>query len=306
MARVFSLDHINLDNTWLTIGIFDGVHLGHQELLKHLVYGAHQENLPAIVLTFDPHPAVVLGGDREFKTLSTPDERASLIEALGVDIVIIQEFNELFANQSADEFMLRLRKTIGVSRLVIGYDTALGRGRKGDANRLSQLGIEMGFSVDVIPAVRVGNQIVKSTAIRSLVMEGDMETAALMLGRPFTITGKVIHGDGRGRRINLPTANIAIPTGKVIPKQGIYATWVWVQGERFRGATNLGVNPTFTPESQKINLETHLLDFNKDLYGQELKIEFITRLREERKYDSVEGLLQQIQLDIQQTRLKLN
>lgn len=302
MSHILSLDEIQLENAWLTIGIFDGVHLGHQELLKRLVTGAHQENQPAIVLTFHPHPAILLGGNKEFKLLTTPAERAALLDSLGVDIVITQPFDQAFADQTAEEFMQRLRERLGLRHLVIGYDTALGRGRTGDAARLTQLGSELGFLVEAVQPVHSAEGILSSGNIRKLIQAGDVGAAAQCLGRPYSIAGAVVHGDGRGHHINLPTANIDYPPDKLIPANGIYATWVRVQGEKLRGATNIGTNPTFTPDRQTASLETHILDLDRDLYDQVLTLEFVSRLREERKYTSVEELLRQIQIDIAQTR----
>jgi riboflavin kinase/FMN adenylyltransferase len=297
-----SLYDTQLHEAWLTIGIYDGVHLGHRALITRLVEGAHNVGLPAVLLTFHPHPAVVLGSSKEFKCLTTPDERAALLEPLGVDVVITQPFDRAFANQTADEFMQRLKQTLGLQHLVIGYDTALGRDRVGDASYLARLGETLGYTIEVVKPVRSGESIISSNAIRTLVRAGAVEQAARLLGSLYAISGAVVHGDGRGRHINLPTANIDYPEDKVMPANGIYATWAWVQGERLRGATNIGINPTFTPDKQVSSLETHMLDFDRDLYGQQVKLEFVARLREERKFQSVQELLEQINRDIEQTR----
>ena len=305
MIRFSSLDDIQLQEAWLTIGIFDGVHLGHRALIQRLVDGAHAAGSQAVLLTFHPHPAVVLGSSLEFKFLSTADEKADLLESLGVDVLITQPFDRDFANQTADEFMQRLKQTLGLQHLVIGYDTALGRGRMGDATYLTRLGETLKFKVEVVPPVLSGESILSSNALRTLVQAGAVDQAASLLGYLYPISGQVIHGDGRGRHINLPTANIDYPVDKVIPANGIYATWVWLGGERLRGATNIGINPTFTPDKKTASLETHLLDFDRDLYGQQVKLEFVARLREERKFQSVQELLEQINRDIAQTRLIL-
>ncbi len=305
MIRFSSLDDIQLQEAWLTIGIFDGVHLGHRALIQRLVDGAHTAGSQAVLMTFHPHPAVVLGSSREFKFLSTADEKADLLESLGVDVLITQPFDRDFANQTADEFMQRLKQTLGLQHLVIGYDTALGRGRMGDAAYLTRLGETLKFTVEVVPPVLSGESILSSNALRTLVQAGAVDQAASLLGYLYPISGVVIHGDGRGRHINLPTANIDYPVDKVIPANGIYATWVWLGGERLRGATNIGINPTFTPDKKTASLETHLLDFDRDLYGQQVKLEFVARLREERKFQSVQELLEQINRDIAQTRLIL-
>ncbi|MBI4731001.1 MAG: hypothetical protein HY781_02540, partial [Chloroflexi bacterium] len=214
MPHYHSLDNINLTNTWLTIGIFDGVHLGHRALLQHLVDGAHRAGALAAVLTFDPHPAVVLGGKTDFKCLTMPAERAALLDSLGVDAVITQTFDRDFAAQTAEEFMRRAARTLGLRHLVIGYDTALGRGREGDAARLSELGRGLGYTVEVVEPVQRGEKIISSSAIRAQVRAGEVAEAANALGRWYSLSGTVVHGDGRGRHINVPTANIDYPAGK--------------------------------------------------------------------------------------------
>jgi len=260
VIQAFSLDDMSLDAAWLTVGIFDGVHIGHQLLLARLAEGAHRSEAKAVVLTFNPHPAIVLGGREDFKTLTTPGERAALLESLGVDVVITQHFDRSFASQSAADFMRRLMQTLELRHLVLGHDTALGHDREGDAARLTQLGRELGYTVEVVKPLRQGRTVVSSSAIRSLVHEGSVEEAARLLGRPFFLSGWVVHGDGRGRHINIPTANIECPNGKFVPANGIYATWTWVDEERYLGATNIGTNPTFNPEKQAPHIETHILE----------------------------------------------
>lgn len=302
MTHYHSLDDLALQDAWLTIGVFDGVHRGHQHLLSKLVQGAHTAGVPAVVLTFHPHPAVVLGGKSDFKCLTTPGERAELLARLGVDDIITQTFDRTFAGQSAGEFMGHVARTLGLRRLLIGYDFALGRGREGDAARLTELGRGLGYQVEVVEAVRGGEDVISSTTIRARVREGAVAEAAGSLGRWYTVSGPVVHGDGRGHLINIPTANIAYPPEKLIPAYGIYATWAWVKGERHASATNVGVNPTFTPNKTTPNVETYLLDFDRDLYGQEVKIEFVARLRDEMKFPSVEALVEQIHADVLRSR----
>jgi riboflavin kinase/FMN adenylyltransferase len=302
VTHYHSLDDLTLQDAWLTIGVFDGVHRGHQHLLSKLVHGAHTAGVPAVVLTFHPHPAVVLGGKSDFKCLTTPEERAELLAGLGVDDVITQAFDRTFADQSAGEFMGHVARTLGLRRLLIGYDFALGRGREGNAARLTELGRALGYQVEVVEPVRGGEDVISSTAIRIQVREGAVAEAAGSLGRWYAVSGPVVHGDGRGHLINIPTANIAYPLEKLIPAYGIYATWAWVKGERHASATNVGVNPTFTPNKTTPNVETYLLDFDRDLYGQEVKIEFVARLRDEMQFPSVEALVEQIHADVLRSR----
>jgi riboflavin kinase / FMN adenylyltransferase len=306
MQHYSSLDDLRLHNTWLTIGIFDGVHRGHQEILHPLVSGAHAAGDPAVVLTFTPHPAIVLGGKPDFKCLTLPDERAALLGTFGVDGVITQTFDRAFADQTAEVFMRRLSSTLGLHRLLIGYDTALGRGRAGDAVRLTEVGNELGYTVRLVPPLKDEAGIISSTRIRAAVNAGNVASATADLGRCYSITGPVVHGDGRGHTINIPTANIQIPPGKVLPAYGIYATRAWVAGQAYSAATSLGVRPTFYEENPRApTIEAHLLDFERDLYGQEVRLEFVEYLRPEQKFPSIQALMEQIQQDISHTRQKL-
>jgi riboflavin kinase/FMN adenylyltransferase len=299
-----SLDDIRLHDAWLTIGIFDGVHHGHQEILHPLVSGAHAAGQVAVVLTFDPHPAVVLGGRTDFKCLTTPDERAELLGTFGVDVVITQTFDHALADYTAEEFMYWLKRSLGLRQLLIGYDTALGRGREADAVRLTEIGQELGYSVQVIPALRDQAGVISSTRIRTAIAAGNVAAAASDMGRPYSITGPVVHGDGRGHSLNLPTANIHIPPSKVLPAYGIYACRAWVGEQAYAAATSIGIRPTFyNADPPAPTIEAHLLDFNRDLYGQDVRLEFVEFLRPEEKYPSVQALMEQIKKDIGQTRL---
>jgi riboflavin kinase/FMN adenylyltransferase len=306
MLQYNSLDTIRLHNVWLTIGIFDGVHRGHQEILNLLVSGAHAAGEPAVVLTFTPHPAIFLGGKFDFKYLTTPEERADLLGSFGLDAVITQTFDRTLADQTAAAFMRQLSQVLELRQLVIGYDTALGRGREAEATRLTEIGKELSYSVQVVPALTDANGVISSTRIRSAILAGNVSAAASDLGRPFSITGPVIHGDRRGHTINIPTANIQIPADKIMPAFGIYACRAWVNGQPHLAATSIGVRPTFYGDNLPAStIEAHLLDFHQDLYDQAVKLEFIEYLRPEQKYDSVEALLEQIQKDIAKTRNRL-
>lgn len=302
MQHFRSLDDVSLLGSWLTIGVFDGVHRGHQEILAKLTAGAHQEDAPAVVLTFWPHPAVVLGKRYDLKCLTTPEERAELLGAQGADVVITHPFTPEFARLSAWDFMRRVSRRLGLRSLWIGYDFALGHNREGNLERLTEIGQELGYSVQAIGPVKNGEDVISSSLIRKRITGGQVAHAAENLGRFYTLSGPVVHGDGRGRRINIPTANIDYPKDKVIPANGVYACWAWVGGERYPAATNIGINPTFTPDKQTANVEAHILDFNRELYGQNLKLEFVEYLREELRFNSVEALLEQIHADIAKTR----
>lgn len=301
MEHYHSLEELSLRNAWLTIGVFDGVHRGHRAIIEKLVREAHKADSPAVVLTFHPHPASVLTG-KEIKCLTTPDERADLFAALGVDVVITQRFTRDLSTATAHEYMSTLKRTLGLSRLLIGYDFALGKGREGNAARLTEIGSELGYSVDVVPAVSDESGVISSTEIRKLVSTGNVTEAANLLGHRYQVGGEVIHGAGRGKKINFPTANIDYPDQKVIPVNGIYACWATLDNECFMAATNVGFNPTFTPERKVASVEAYLLDFDRDIYGEHLKLEFVARLRDELKFDSVEALVEQMHRDVKQTR----
>lgn len=301
MRHYRSLQEVNVQNSWLTVGVFDGVHRGHQELIKKVTVGAHAHEAPAVVLTFDPHPASVLTG-REIKCLTLPDERAALLGQLGVDVVITEPFTRELSAVTAYDFMARLRDRLGLQQLVIGYDFALGKGREGNAARLTEIGAELGYSVEVVPALSDESGVISSSAIRKLIEVGNVTEAAHLLGRAYSLHGPVIHGDGRGRTINVPTANIAYSHEKMIPARGIYACWAHLDGQKYQAAINIGTNPTFTPDKRTLNVEAHLLDFSRELYGEDLRLEFIARLRDELKFDSVEQLVKQIWEDVETTR----
>ncbi len=262
MQHYRSLEEVHLQNSWLTVGVFDGVHRGHQQIIKKLTTGAHTNETPAVVLTFDPHPASVLTG-KELKCLTLPDERASLLGTLEVDVVVTEHFTRELAAVSAQDFMARLTRQLGVKHLLIGYDFALGKGREGNAARLTEIGSELGYTVEVVPAVSDESGVISSTEIRKLIEVGNVSEARRLLGHPYSLHGPVIHGDGRGKTIQVPTANIAYSHEKMIPARGIYACWAYVGNEKYSAAINIGINPTFTPDKQTPNVEVHLLDFHQ-------------------------------------------
>lgn len=305
MQHYRSLEEVTLTNSYLTVGVFDGVHRGHREIIYKLVKDAHANNANAVVLTFEPHPASVLTG-KEIHCLTTPDERADLFGSLGVDTVITQRFTPDLSTVPAHEYMSRLKTHLGLNHLLIGYDFALGKGREGNAPRLKEIGSELGYTVEVAPALSDESGVISSTEIRKLVSIGNMGEAAKLLGYPYRMSGEIIRGAGRGKKISFPTANVDYATQKVAPPNGIYACWAQLGNERFMAATNIGFNPTFTPERQTPSLEAYLLDFDRDIYGEVLTLEFVARLREEIRYTTVEALIDQIHDDVNQTRAILS
>jgi riboflavin kinase/FMN adenylyltransferase len=305
MGHFHSLEEVHLQNSWLTVGVFDGVHRGHQQIVKKLTAGAHANDAPAVVLTFDPHPASVLGG-REIKCLTLAEERAELLEKLGVDVIITERFTRELSMVTAYEFMSRLKRQLGLQQLLIGYDFALGKGREGNAARLTEIGSDLDYRVEVVPALSDESGVISSTEIRKLVEVGNVAEAARLLGRPYSLHGPVIHGDGRGRTIDVPTANIAYSPEKMIPARGIYACWAYLYEKKYQAAVNIGINPTFTPDKQTLNVEAHLIDFRRQIYGEDVRLEFVERLRNELRFESVEKLLDQIWKDIEDTRTLLS
>jgi riboflavin kinase/FMN adenylyltransferase len=306
MNHVTSLDGLALHDSWVTIGTFDGVHKGHQALIRALVEGAHQNHQPAVVVTFHPHPTVVLGKGPFPGYLTSPEERARYLGELGVDWVITLTFDRAMASLSAQDFMSRLAPHLGIRYLVIGYDFALGRGREGNPERLQAIGQSLGYEVILTQPIQAGEQPISSSQIRHLIQLGDLETANQWLGRRYAIEGSVVRGDGRGRVLGFPTANLSYWPEKLLPANGVYATWAWVGKERLAAVTNLGVRPTFASPLHYRFLEAHILDFNGDLYQQTLTLEFVARLRPEQRFSSLEELKAQIQKDIRTAREILN
>jgi riboflavin kinase/FMN adenylyltransferase len=302
VTEVHSLEDLSLQNSWLAIGVFDGVHLGHQRMLHYLTTGAHAQSSPAVVLTFEPHPAVVLGRQTDFLWLSPSGERTALIQSQGVDHVVLQHFDQDFAWISAREFMNTLSRRLGLRHLLVGHDFALGRDREGDVPFLTELAKGMNFTLQSVAPLSDQFGIISSTRIRQHIRVGEVAAASKELGYFYTVSGEVVHGDGRGRTINIPTANVRYPLDKLIPGNGVYACWAWVAGVRKPAVTNIGTRPTFTSSGQILHLETHILDLHEDIYGQMLHLEFTERLRDEKRFPSIETLVEQIQADIHRAR----
>lgn len=301
MEHYRSLEKVKLLKSWVTVGVFDGVHRGHQQIIQRLTSGAHAIGVPAVVITFDPHPAKVFGRG-EINLLTLPEERAELLGNMGVDVVVTHPFNRDVANITASEFMQTLRDRLGVDHLVLGYDSTLGRNREGNATRLTEIGLGLGYTVEVVSALSDESGVISSTEIRKLITVGNVAEAARLLGRPYPLRGPVVHGDHRGRTIGFPTANVEYSREKIIPAGGIYACWAKVDGQKYGAAVNIGINPTFTPEKRTMNVEAYLLDFQRDIYDRNLELEFIARLRDEMRFDSVDTLVKQIWDDVEMTR----
>ena len=306
MYHYWSPDSLEWKNSWLTIGSFDGVHRGHQEIIREMVESAHAQGNPAVVLSFYPHPVKVLGKRPEFKYLTTPEERNAKLRELGVDLAITHPFNLQVAGRSARNFMQHLQRHLGLQELWVGFDFALGRRREGDIPMLTQLGAEMGYRLHVVEAVRSHEQPISSSLIRAALADGDVRLANQLLGQPYSLSGLVIPGDGRGRTIGIPTANLDTWQEKAVPKPGVYVCRAACQGQTWGAVTNIGFRPTFENQPVAARVETHLLDYRSDLYGKQIRLTFLDRLRDEQRFPNIEALVEQIHADIRTARVQLN
>jgi riboflavin kinase/FMN adenylyltransferase len=299
MQALTDLTTIHLENSWVTIGSFDGVHLGHQALINELVKTAHSHGEYAVVITFFPHPMVVLRNIPMPFYLTTPEEKKLLMAEMGVDALITLNFNQHLANLTAREFVTLLKDHLGMKELWIGQGFALGKNRQGNVETLGILGRELGFEVKVNELMQVGPYTISSSQIRQALAMGQVDKVAEMLGRLYRVTGKVVHGEGRGKGLGYPTANIEYDPFKLIPANGIYATWSWWKWKRFPSVTNIGLRPTFNMGDLKPTIEPFFVDFDQDLYNETLTLEFLKYLRPEEKFTTVEDLKQRIQQDVE-------
>ncbi len=303
MKHVRSLEEAKLDTaSVVTIGVFDGVHIGHQTLIKRLVANARASNRLAAVITFFPHPDKLLRQVDKRYYLTTPKQRASLMLALGVDCVITHPFNAAIRQMPAADFVEQLVKHLKVKELWVGADFALGYQRGGNVEFLTAQGQERGFRVSVIELMMsaADDKVIRSSQVREHVRRGSMDKVKTWLGRSYALAGKVVHGEKRGAAIGFPTANIEVWSEQIIPANGVYAGWARLGGETFKAAINIGIRPTF--EGDSLSIEAHLLDFDRDIYGRQLEVTFEARLRPEKKFDSLEALVTQIGLDVDAAR----
>jgi riboflavin kinase/FMN adenylyltransferase len=288
-------------NPVLTIGNFDGVHLGHQQIFRRVKEKAREIGGESIVYTFEPHPAEVLAPKLKPLLITPLEEKLRLIADQGMDITICANFSEEFAAQTPEDFVKKiLYDQIKIRQLFVGHDYTFGRDRRGNIALLNEFGRKLGFNVEVVEAVRVEGWVVSSTLVRELIQKGELREAGKLLGRNYLFTGQVIHGHGRGsKKLGFPTANLK-PAGALFPKPGIYAVFAIYEGKRYAGVANLGWNPTF--QDQKFSIEVHILNFNQDIYGRRLQVEFVERLRDEVIFRGPEELIVQIKKDIARAR----
>ena len=289
--------------TVVTIGVFDGVHRGHSHLLRRLIELAEPHYQPA-VLTFSNHPVTVLQPGRQVAFITTPEQKAGLLQALGLELVVSLDFTTEFSQLTAREFVTLLVDDLRMKGLVIGPDFALGRNREGNVDLLQALGQEMGFWVETLEPMLLDGVLVKSRVIRQAIADGEVAAAARLLGREYSLTGKVVAGDRRGRELGFPTANVDAARQMAWPGDGIYATWAVIDGMRRPSATSIGVRPTFGLTERLV--EVYILDFDGDLYGQDLEVQFVDKLRGQETFPNLEALIDQINRDVANTRMALS
>ena len=289
--------------TVVTVGVFDGVHLGHCHLLKHLVQLSKPDLLPT-VLTFSNHPITVIRPGTQVSYLTSPHEKARLLKDQGVELVISLEFTPELAQVSAGDFVRTLVERLRMRGLVLGPDAAIGRDREGDLGFLQRVGADMGFWVQSVEPLALAGIVVKSRSIREVLGRGEVAACAKLLNRNYSLKGQVVEGDRRGTVLGYPTANLSLDSGIVLPGDGIYATWAFVDGVRYPSATSIGVRPTFGL-SERL-MEVHVMDFDRDIYGQPMCVEFAGKLRDQETFQSAEALVQQIDQDIADSRRVLS
>jgi riboflavin kinase / FMN adenylyltransferase len=291
-------------NSVVTVGTFDGVHRAHQEIIREVVRRAHERKGRSVVMTFDPHPKEVVASPKgAVHLLTTIDEREELLEGLGVDLLLVIRFTLEFSRTSAEAFYTDfIVNGVGASDVVVGYDHMFGRDRQGSVRELEAMGRAYGFSLITVPPYEVGGEVVSSTRIRKALGAGEIERANTMLGRPYGLQGRVIEGDRRGVTLGFPTANLAPePGNKVVPGHGVYVVRVRGEEGQYVGMMNIGVRPTVR-EGLKETIEVHILDFQQQIYGTTLRVEFLRKLREERKFGSFAELTAQLEQDREETR----
>ncbi len=300
MAKLTFIDQVQREpNTTLTVGTFDGVHAGHRVLIKTVLDQAIKTGGRSVIVTFDPHPREIINpGEAGIKLLSTLKERCELLADLGIDEMVVIPFDRDFSLLTSEEFVKTIIwEKVGVSNFIIGYDHHFGRDREGTIETVKRLGLELGFTSQVVSKQEVGDKTVSSTAVRKAIqMDGDMELAAKFLERFYLLNGTVIHGDKRGKELGFPTANIQPEnSSKIVPRIGVYATWVRVDGEYYCGMMNIGERPTFDEASYSI--EVHIIDFDKEIYGKDIQIQFVERVRDEMKFAGKDELVRQLNHD---------
>ena len=286
-------------NTTVTIGVFDGVHRGHCYLLSELLKLSPQDHDTAVV-TFINHPASIINPDFKVSFLTSTSQKVELLKDQGVKIVIPLDFSKSLSEVSARDFALMLVDLLNMKGLVLGPDCAIGRNREGDASLLEKLGLEMGFWVKTVTPFTDDGRTIRSRVIRESISNGDIVQANTLLGRHFQLSGTVIHGDKRGRELGFPTANLSINNDLLLPCDGIFAAWAHINGKRYMSATSIGIRPTFGLSERLV--EAYILDFSGDLYGQNIDLKFVERIRGQEAFPNIESLIHQVNADVTNTR----
>lgn len=293
-----------LQNPVLTLGNFDGVHLGHQAIFNKVIERAHEINGTSIAFTFEPHPLKVLAPERSPRLLNTFHGKMKLLAEAGVDVVICASFTRAFAEQHPEDFARDVLHTqLGVREVYVGYDYAFGKGREGSIESLKRMGRSYGFEVGVVEAIRVNHIVVSSSVIRDFISDGRVEEAASLLGRDYILEGEVVHGAHRGRTLGFPTANLHA-ANELLPGNGVYAVRTLLEGQWIDGVASIGVRPTFG--AGPVSIEVYLFDFNGDLYGQHLDVSFLKQLRQEKKFSGVDALISQMRVDVEEAKKVLS
>ncbi len=289
----------------LTIGNFDGVHLGHQALLERVVQIAREQKVPSVLMTFEPHPVKVLHPDRKLTRIFDFEDQRVRLEQAGIDMLVVEPFSREFSQVPAERYLSEwIYRPFSPRAVIVGYDFSFGADRKGSIDFLRSKSDDLGFSVEVLPPVKVDGEICSSTRIRQALESGDVALANKLLGRYFYVEGIVERGAGRGRTIGIPTANLR-SSAETFPAQGVYAAFAVTPTGRFKAMVNIGTNPTFVHQGH-VTVEAHILDFDQDLYGSQIRLEFVDRLRSEKRFSGVGELVAQIRADIEQGRKVLS
>lgn len=290
----------NFNNSVLTLGNFDGLHLGHQELIRMVTRRARETGALSMVVTFRPHPLKILAPEKCPPLISTYEEKIRLFERLGIDVLVKIPFTVEFSSMMPEAFVKDiLCETLGAREIFVGYNYRFGKGRKGNIDTLKKMGAELGFAVREVEQIALGDEVISSTKIRNLLKDGEVEHASRLLGRTYAITGIVVKGDGRGRGLGFPTANI-VPRHSIIPSNGVYAVRLFVRDRLYDGIANIGLRPTF--DKKTLTLEVNVFDFDEDIYTEDIALYFIKKIRDEKKFSGPEELIRQIRSDIETAR----
>ncbi|MFQ5610886.1 MAG: bifunctional riboflavin kinase/FAD synthetase [Anaerolineae bacterium] len=284
----------------LTIGTYDGIHLGHQRIVTRLMKSARAHQVPGVLVTLHPHPRTVLVPDRPAALLTTPEEKIDVLAKLGLDILVILPFSKEFAQTSAREFIQILVDIFRPLEIWEGYNFGWGKNREGNIDLLQELGQAHNFKLSIIGPQEMASEVVSSTRIRGLLRAGEVREAASLLGRYPSLRGSVVPGAGRGRIIGFPTANLAVSPDRLLPADGVYAAFVWIDEQRYPGVANIGVRPSFNETERTV--EVHIFNFDRNIYDKPIQVDFVAHLRPEQKFESIEALNAQIRQDAVQAR----